>query len=91
MLASDWDQAFAFYADLFGWQRAVDEFGPTEMYQPFSAGGQTIGGMFTKPATDPVPYWQFYFNIGDIDALRQMRLAIAYGSHRLYLRGPQGN
>ena len=68
LLASDWDQAFAFYAELFGWQRAVDAFGPTEMYQPFSAGGQTIGGMFTKPATDPVPYWQFYFNVGDIDA-----------------------
>jgi hypothetical protein len=24
--------------------------------------------MFTKPAVVPVPYWLYYFNIGDIDA-----------------------
>jgi hypothetical protein len=34
----------------------------------FSAGGQTIGGMFTKGPIEPVPFWLFYFNIGDIDA-----------------------
>jgi predicted enzyme related to lactoylglutathione lyase len=68
LFATDWDQAFAFYAELFGWQRADAEIGPAETYQLFSAGGQTIGGMFTKPATDPVPYWHFYFNVGDIDA-----------------------
>ncbi len=27
-----------------------------------------IGGMFTKPATIPAPFWLYYFNIGDIDA-----------------------
>ena len=37
-------------------------------YQLFSAGGQTIGGMFTKRPTDPVPFWLFYFNVDDIDA-----------------------
>ena len=37
-------------------------------YQLFSAGGQTIGGMFTKPPTVPVPFWLYYFNVGDIDA-----------------------
>jgi predicted enzyme related to lactoylglutathione lyase len=68
LFAADWDQAFAFYAELFGWQRVADEIGPTQLYQLFSTGGQTIGGMFTKPATDPVPYWHFYFNVGDIDA-----------------------
>ena len=67
LFAADWDQAFRFYAELFGWQPAVDATGPTETYQLFSAGGQTIGGMFTKPATDPVPYWHFYFNVADID------------------------
>jgi predicted enzyme related to lactoylglutathione lyase len=24
--------------------------------------------MFTKPAMVPVPYWLYYFNVGDIDA-----------------------
>jgi hypothetical protein len=37
----------------------------------FAAGGQTIGGMFTKRPIEPVPYWLFYFNIGDIDAAAQ--------------------
>jgi predicted enzyme related to lactoylglutathione lyase len=37
-------------------------------YQLFSAGGQTIGGMFSKPSTVPIPFWLYYFNIGDIDA-----------------------
>ena len=66
--AADGDKAFAFYGKLFDWQKADAEIGPTDTYQLFSAGGQTIGGMFTKPPMEPVPYWLFYFNIGDIDA-----------------------
>ena len=68
LFAADCGKAFAFYAELFGWQRADAEIGPTDKYQLFSAGGQTIGGMLTKPPMDPVPYWLFYFNVGDIDA-----------------------
>ena len=49
-------------------RRADAEIGPTDTYQLFSAGGQTIGGMFTKRPTDPVPYWLYYFNVDDIDA-----------------------
>jgi hypothetical protein len=37
-------------------------------YQEFSAGGETIGGMFTKPPTLPLPFWLYYFNIDDIQA-----------------------
>jgi uncharacterized protein len=66
--AADGNKVFAFYGELFGWQKADAEIGPTDTYQLFSAGGQTIGGMFTKPAQEPVPYWLFYFNVGDIDA-----------------------
>ena len=29
---------------------------------------QTIGGMFTKPPTLPLPFWLYYFNIDDIEA-----------------------
>jgi uncharacterized protein len=67
LLAADWEKAFAFYAELFGWQKADGDTGAMGMYQLFSAGGQTIGGMFTKPPTVPVPFWLYYFNIGDID------------------------
>ena len=49
LLAADWEQAWAFYGDLFGWQKEDAEISETGTYQPFSAGGQMIGGMFTKP------------------------------------------
>ena len=68
LLAADWEEAFAFYSELFDWQKADADIVPMGTYQLFSAGGQTIGGMCTKPATVPVPFWLFYFNIGDIDA-----------------------
>jgi len=48
------------------WAAAI--LGPTDTYQLFSANGQTIGGMFTKRPEEQVPYWLYYFNIGDIDA-----------------------
>ena len=68
LLAADLQKAFAFYSEIFGWQKADAETGATDTYQWFSAGGQTIGGMFTKFPTEPVPFWLYYFNIGDIDA-----------------------
>jgi hypothetical protein len=67
LLAADWEKAWAFYRELFGWQKAEADMGPVGTYQPFSAGGETIGGMFTKPAMEPVPFWLYYFNVGDID------------------------
>ena len=68
LLAADLQKAFAFYSELFGWQKADAEIAPTDTYQLFSAGGQTIGGMLTKRPVEPVPYWLYYFNVGDIDA-----------------------
>ena len=66
LLAADWEKAFAFYGELFGWQKADSHFGVMGTYQGFSAGGETIGGMFTKPATLPLPFWLYYFNIDDV-------------------------
>jgi uncharacterized protein len=68
LLAADWEKAWAFYRELFGWQKADTDSGALGTYQLFSVGGQTIGGMFNKPAAVPVPFWLYYFNIGDIDA-----------------------
>jgi predicted enzyme related to lactoylglutathione lyase len=53
-------------------------------YQVFSAGGQTIGGMFNKPPTVPVAFWLYYFNIGDVDAAAE-RVKAAGGQ---ILEGP---
>jgi uncharacterized protein len=68
LLAADWKQVFAFYGELFGWRKVNPETGPTDSYQLFSAGGQTIGGMVAKRQADPVPFWLFYFNVDDVDA-----------------------
>ena len=68
LLAADWKKALAFYCELFGWQNAEVTVGALGTYQRFSAGGQTIGGMATKPPKVPVPFWLYYFNVGDIDA-----------------------
>ncbi len=68
LLAADPEKALAFYGELFGWQKADADAGPMGTYQLFSAGGQTIGGMFAKPPTVPTPFWLYYFSVGDIDA-----------------------
>ncbi len=68
LLAADWEKAFSFYGELFGWQKVNAEVNTMGTYQMFSAGGQTIGGMSTKPSMVPVPFWLYYFNIDNIDA-----------------------
>jgi hypothetical protein len=68
LLAADATTVFAFYADLLGWQKAETGVDKGGTYQLFSARGQTIGGLFSKPAMVPVPFWLYYFNVGDVDA-----------------------
>ena len=68
LLAADWERTWAFYSELFGWQKAEADISAMGAYQQFSADGQTIGGMMTKPPTVPFSCWLYYFNVGDIDA-----------------------
>ena len=84
LLADDWEKAWAFYSEIFGWQKAETDDGPMGTYQLFFAGGETIGGMFTKPPTVPVPFWLYYFNVGDINAAVKR---VEAGSGQI-LRGP---
>ena len=71
LLASDWEQAWTFYAAVFGWQKEEPDVSDVGTYQPFSARGQMVGGMLTKAAAIPAPFWLHYFNTGDIDAATQ--------------------
>jgi uncharacterized protein len=76
LLAADVEKAWTFYRDLFGWQEADADTPATGMYRLFSAGGETIGGMCAKPPTQAVPFWLYYFNIGDIDlAVKRVKAA----------------
>jgi len=71
LMAAEWESAFGFYADLFGWEKgeAVD-IGPMGVYQVFTQNGQQIGGMMTKPEALPLPApcWLYYFIVDGIDA-----------------------
>jgi uncharacterized protein len=82
LLAADREKAFAFYSELFGWQKAESHVGAMGTYQGFSAGGEPIGGMFTKPPTLPLPFWLYYFNVDDIQAAAKR--VEAGGGHILY-------
>jgi uncharacterized protein len=84
LFAADWETAWAFYSEMFGWQKAEADTGAMGTYQLFAASGQTIGGMLTKPAALPVPFWLYYFNVGDINAAAR-RVAAAGGRN---LKGP---
>lgn len=68
LFATDLDKEVAFYCALFGWQRAQTENHLADAYVSLSAGGQVIGGAFTKPPRGSPPFWLFYVNVEDLDA-----------------------
>jgi uncharacterized protein len=84
LFAIDWERAFAFYREIFGWQKVAAEVGPAGTYQQFSAAGQAAGGMFNKPAAAPVAFWLYYFSVADVGAAAQ-RVAAEGGK---VLEGP---
>jgi predicted enzyme related to lactoylglutathione lyase len=71
LLAAKGDKALDFYVDLFGWGRAETETAEFGTYQMFSASGQTIGGMISKPPVISTPFWLYYFLVGDVGAAAQ--------------------
>jgi uncharacterized protein len=68
LMAGDREGAFAFYAGLFGWTKAEAVESPAGLYQTFATGGAPVGGMMTKMAQMPVPFWLYYFNVTGLDA-----------------------
>jgi predicted enzyme related to lactoylglutathione lyase len=67
LLAGEGKAAFGFYSALFGWEKAQGEAALVDSYALFAAGGRTLGGMFTKFAAAPVPFWLYYFDVADLD------------------------
>jgi predicted enzyme related to lactoylglutathione lyase len=68
LTTADCDKAFAFYGELFGWQRADADINAAGAYQTFAVDGEAIGGMITKPRSVPSSFWLYYFNVADLDA-----------------------
>jgi len=68
--ANNWESAFEFYANQFGWTKAeaLDMGKAMGMYQIFSIDGAQSGGMMNKMGDSPNPFWRFYVNVDEIDA-----------------------
>jgi predicted enzyme related to lactoylglutathione lyase len=69
LLASNGEEAFRFYSELFGWTKAeAVDMGAMGIYQIFATSGVPVGGMMTKTPQMPVPAWLYYFNVEAVDA-----------------------
>ncbi len=54
LMTTDHHAAFAFYAEVFGWQKLQSmDMGPMGTYELFGKDGKQLGGMFRKPADAP--------------------------------------
>ena len=60
LLTTDAEAAFAFYADLFAWEKKSSlDMGPMGIYQVFGLSSLDLGGIFRKPADVPGPsHWR---------------------------------
>ncbi|MFC3163713.1 VOC family protein [Ciceribacter thiooxidans] len=69
LMAGDGNEAFDFYARMFGWTKGEPyDMGAMGVYQLFAHDGMDIGGMMTKTPDMPHPFWSFYFVVPEIDA-----------------------
>ena len=69
LMAGDAGKVIDFYVQLFGWTKDEPfDMGPMGKYYLFSAQGQSTGGMMTKPAEVPAPFWGYYLNVDGADA-----------------------
>ena len=87
--ANDGEAAWPFYSGLFGWhEESTMDMGPMGIYRIFDNGGPRVGGMMTRdPKGGPVPFWLFYFSVGDIDAavtrIQDKKGQICMGPHEV--------
>jgi len=69
LATTDPDGAFAFYSELFGWNRtSTMDMGPAGVYQMYGRGEMPIGGMFRKPDEMPASGWLLYAMVDDVEA-----------------------
>lgn len=76
LATTDYEAAFEFYADLFGWERSdAMDMGEEGIYQLYGLGGgpeNQLGGMYNKPAEMPGPAaWLCYTTVDDVTPLSE--------------------
>ncbi|KKL61637.1 hypothetical protein LCGC14_2193290, partial [marine sediment metagenome] len=71
LVTSDQTAALAFYKDLFGWEHGgAMPMGPAGDYTFINHHGAMIGAVMDAPERDTKPYWNFAFQVADIDAAK---------------------
>jgi len=76
LVTTDHESAFAFYNQLFGWERLSEfDMGAMGKYLLWGREGKQLGGMMTLPkgmktpdGRDVPPSWMYYITTGDFDA-----------------------
>lgn len=69
LYAGNGEEAFDFYAKVFGWTKDHDfDMGPMGAYRIFAEHGKAVGGMMTRPESVPMPCWCYYFNVDGLGA-----------------------
>jgi hypothetical protein len=69
LATTDYEAAFRFYSELFGWQSLQRmDMGPAGTYLIFGRDGARQGGIYKLSAEMPAPYWLSYINVADVDA-----------------------
>ena len=67
LATTDWEAAWAFYSELFGWQEASRmDMGEEGIYQMFHRGAQPLGGIFNRPPEMPVSAWLPFVRVPDV-------------------------
>jgi hypothetical protein len=70
LATTDREGAWAFYSDLFDWQKTdAMDLGEMGTYQMFGRGAHPLGGLFDKPPQIPVPNWLPYVLVPDVAAV----------------------
>ena len=69
LFTTDQGAAFAFYKEIFGWERLHDhDMGPMGVYLIYGRNGQQLGGIMTKPKEMQMPSaFMYYVQVADLD------------------------
>jgi len=68
LITTDYEAAFGFYSELFGWEIIDDmDMGDGMMYRMYGRNGKPLGGMYNKPPEVPVASWLYYVDVPNVD------------------------
>ena len=73
LATTDYKAAFAFYSDLFGWEKTSEmDMGPHGIYFMYGLRGRPYGGMFNQPAEKGPPSWLHYIRVEDVKSAAEL-------------------